>query len=130
MLRDASQRPQRLVIEDTGRLLAEHVDVAVRLRQRVFGLMGRRELPPSHGLLVERCAAIHTAFVRFRIDVVFCTQRLRVLHIADSVPPFRIRGPVWRAKTVIELPAGTCREVGLRVGHRLKLRSVRETPAP
>ena len=98
MPRSATRRPQSLVIGDTGRIVARHVETAVSLWQRVFGLMGRRELPAGHGLLIERCGTVHTAFMRFRIDVVFCTQRLRVLHIAHSVPPFRIRLPTSSAR--------------------------------
>ena len=66
------------------------------------GLLGRKELPRGDGMLLRPAASVHTAFMRFPIDVVFLDAELRVVHVAHSVPPWRVvRGK--RAKMVVEL---------------------------
>ena len=84
------------------------------------GLLGRRELPRGEGILLRPAASVHTAFMRFAIDVVFVDAAGRVLQIADSLPPWRAaacRG----AKAAIELAAGECARRNIRVGDELQL---------
>ncbi|HAY09625.1 MAG TPA: hypothetical protein DCY18_06790 [Thauera sp.] len=38
---------------------------------RLRGLLGTAALAPGHALLITPCAAVHTAFMRYPIDVVF-----------------------------------------------------------
>jgi uncharacterized protein len=58
--------------------------------------------------------------VRFPIDAVFVGRDGQVLRIAAHLQPWRTAG-CWGAKAVVELPAGECERVGLRVGDRLAL---------
>jgi leader peptidase (prepilin peptidase)/N-methyltransferase len=63
---------------------------------------------------------VHTAFMRFPIDVVFLDGDLEVLEVRDSVPPWRAvarRG----AKAVLELPAGEARRRRIERGIQLEL---------
>lgn len=83
--------------------------------QRALGLIGRRSLAPGQGLLIPRCAAIHTVGMRFPIDIVFVDRRGDVLRIDDCVPPFRFR--VCRgAEAVVELAAGASGRLFLGTG--------------
>ena len=84
------------------------------------GLLGRKELPRGEGMLLRPAASVHTAFMRFSIDVVFLDAELRVVHVAHSVPPWRVvRGR--RAKMVVELAAGECSRRNVEVGDELSL---------
>lgn len=87
---------------------------------RMRGLLGRKELPRGEGMLLRPAASVHTAFMRFPIDVVFVDGAGRVLDIAHSVRPWRAvacRG----AKAVVELAAGECSRRDLEVGDELVL---------
>ena len=87
---------------------------------RMRGLLGRKELPRGEGMLLRPAASVHTAFMRFPIDVVFVDGAGRVLDIAHSVRPWRAvkcRG----AKAVVELAAGECSRRDLELGDELLL---------
>jgi uncharacterized membrane protein (UPF0127 family) len=82
---------------------------------RLRGLLGRRELPPGHGLLLLPASSIHTCGMRSAIDAVFLDVDGRALRIAADLRPWRLsscRG----AAAVLELPAGTCAARDLRPG--------------
>jgi uncharacterized membrane protein (UPF0127 family) len=71
-------------------------------------------------MLLRPAASVHTAFMRFPIDVVFVDGAGRVLDIAHSVRPWRAvacRG----AKAVVELAAGECSRRDLEPGDELVL---------
>jgi uncharacterized membrane protein (UPF0127 family) len=100
--------------------LAAHVEVADRFVRRLVGLLGRRSLPPEHGLLITRCDSIHTIGMRFPIDAVFVDRGSRVVKAVEALRPFRVVWPVRRAIAVLELPAGTIRRTRTRVGDELQ----------
>jgi len=70
-------------------------------------------------MLFHRCSTIHTCFVRFPIDVVYLDEDMRVLKIAHSLRPWRFSHGGRGARSVLELPEGTCRRRGLQEGDRL-----------
>lgn len=82
--------------------------------------MGKKELPAGEGILLRPCASVHTMFMRFAIDVVFCDRDLRVLSVAAEAPTWRMRSQ-RRAKVVIELAAGEASSRGVEPGARLRL---------
>lgn len=87
---------------------------------RMRGLLGRQSLAPDEGLLLKPAGSVHTAFMRFPIDVVFLDRDLKVLRVAADVPPWRIvaqRG----AKAVLELPAGTADRIRIGPGTPMRL---------
>ena len=94
-----------------ARFHLEQVEVARGWWGRACGLLGRRELPAGHGLLLQPCSAIHTLGMRFALDVVFLDAQGRVLRQYHQVPPHRllIRGGPG-AVAALELPAGTLRQ--------------------
>ena len=82
-------------------------EVARGLWERLRGLIGRRDLPPGRGLLILRCNAIHTFFMRFPIDAVFYDRQDRVVRTVRNIRPWRLF--VWggfRAVKVLETAAG------------------------
>lgn len=87
---------------------------------RFRGLMGKKELPAGEGILLRPCASVHTMFMRFPIDVVFCDADLRVLAVAPQVPKWRMRGQRG-AKVAIELAAGEAARQGITGGAQLRV---------
>lgn len=109
------------IINRTGAPLAANVVRADRWLSRVMGLMFRARLEPGEALWIPRCSLVHTCFMRFRIDLVFLDESLRVTRIAESVGPFRARAGGRDARSVLELAAGTVSRLGLRAGDRLRM---------
>ena len=89
-----------------GTELATSAQAAVSFRSRLVGLLGRSSLPPGSGLMLEPCRSIHTAFMRFEIDVVYVDRLRQVTKIVPGLKPFRLSGVLRGAAAVIELPAG------------------------
>ena len=104
----------------SGRVLADRVEVARTMPARMRGLLGRSALPPGGGLLIERCASIHTFFMRFSIDAVFLDADLVVRKVAPNLKPWRLAS-CWGARCVLELSAGALGGVGLAPGDLLRL---------
>ena len=109
-----------LINERTRAPIATEVELASTRATRRRGLLGRDSLSPSSALMLTPCVAVHTAFMRFAIDVVFLDKELRVVHVEHSVPPWRaVRGK--GAKMVVELAAGECSRLDVEIGDPLTL---------
>ena len=89
----------------TGQPVAANVVAAFDSRTRRQGLLGRGGLPPGDALILAPCSSVHTAFMRFPLDLVFLDRAGRVLKTSSAVRPWRIRA-AWRAFAVVELQAG------------------------
>ena len=81
-------------------------EVAETFLARARGLIGRRPPPPGKGLLIPRCNAIHTLFMRFPIDATFLDRKGAVVKVVRDIPPgrFLVWGG-WRARQVLETAA-------------------------
>jgi hypothetical protein len=112
--------PLRLVNQRTGQTIATAVEIADTRRSRRRGLLGRDALDPSAGLILTPCCAIHTAHMRFAIDVIFVDRTGRVRRIVNELPPWRAAWCV-RAHAVVELAAGTLRSRELVVDDAIYL---------
>src|SRR5262245_42671773 len=99
--------------------VAENVDRASRLHERLKGLLGRKNLPSGHGLWIDSCNSIHTFFMHFPIDVVFLNREGKVLRTYENLKPYRITRMVWGASSVLELPAGTLKSSHVKKGDLL-----------
>jgi uncharacterized membrane protein (UPF0127 family) len=119
----------RKVVELTradGIVVCEHCLVADSPLARMRGLLGREELPRGEGMLLRPAASVHTAFMRFAIDVVFLDDGGRVLKVAHSLAPSRAvacRG----ASMAVELAAGECSRLDIQAGDMLELSPFRAT---
>lgn len=88
--------------------------LAERFGQRLAGLVGLPGLPPGQGIVLPRCRSVHTAGMRFAVDVVFVGWppdphgALEVARVRERVRPFRVVSCPGRARelAVIELEAG------------------------
>jgi uncharacterized membrane protein (UPF0127 family) len=102
-------------------MLAENCEVARTFVARFKGLQLRKSLPAGSGLLITPCNSIHMFFMRFPIDAVFIDAEQTVLHIEEGIRPWRVSRVVRKARSVLELPAGTASATGTRPGDRLEL---------
>jgi uncharacterized membrane protein (UPF0127 family) len=94
------------------------VTVADSTTRRLRGLLGKGDLPSGQGILLRPAWSIHTAFMRFPIDVVFLDADQVVVKIVPRLPAFKTascRG----AREVVELRAGECDRRGLSLGDRV-----------
>jgi uncharacterized membrane protein (UPF0127 family) len=107
-----------------GEVLAERCEVARSFLARGRGLMGRAELAAGAGLLIEPCSSVHSFFMRFPIDVVFADKAHRVVGLTRAMPPNRPYAGAWRARYVVELPAGTIDATRTAVGDLLKVEGI------
>jgi hypothetical protein len=107
----------------TGSALAIRASAAFDSATRRQGLLGRGGLLAGEALVLAPCSAVHTAFMRFPIDLVFLDRSGRVLKVAEMVRPWRIRF-AWSAFAVVELAAGAVGASGTVCGDTLELRTI------
>ncbi len=105
----------------TGLCLGERVGMADSFLGRLRGLLGRDGLAEGEGLILEGCAAVHTAFMRFPLDLCFLDRDSRVVRVVGSLPPWRA-ARAEGASHVVELPAGTAARADVRPGDLLEVR--------
>ena len=86
--------------------------------ERAAGLLALPKLAPDEGLLIERCASIHTCFMRYEIDVVFLDKTLTIQKLVEVLPPWRARA-CTSASMTLEVDAGLIDRAALRVGQQL-----------
>ena len=108
-----------LVRNDDGLVVAEQVEIAAGAWKRLVGLLGRRELPTGHALLLKPCSSIHTCGMKFSIDALYCAKDGRIVKCVKNLSPWRF-GPVG-AHMVVELPAGSIDRLDLRVGQGVRV---------
>jgi uncharacterized protein len=89
-----------------GRLLVAHT-----FGQRLRGLAGLSSMPAGDALLLPRCSSVHTAGMRFAIDVAFLDADGSVLALTQCVGPWRVVGHRG-AHAVVETRAGAARGLG------------------
>lgn len=85
-------------------VLGREVRVARGGPARLLGLAGLDRERAGAGLLIPRCASVHTFGMRFALDLVFLDRAGRPCLVRRAVPPRRVvfaQGAV----SVLELPA-------------------------
>lgn len=102
----------------TGAIACEQALIADRALSRMRGLLGRASLPSGEGMLLHPAPSIHTAFMRFPVDVLFLDGRMRVIKAVANLKPWRMASAP-RAWGALELAAGEISARGIGLGHRL-----------
>ncbi len=108
-----------LVNVSNGAVLAHQVEQAHTFGRRLKGLMFRNHLPETHAMHIQPCRSIHTFFMRFPIDVLYLDEALKVVHIAEHLRTGKVTQPVLKARSVVELVAGTIQTSGTKVGDHI-----------
>jgi uncharacterized membrane protein (UPF0127 family) len=100
---EASRDPNRLRELPRRRVEGFVVPVAETFHSRLLGLAGLSREQAGTGLLIPRCASVHTFGMRFDLDLVFLDRRGEPLAVCRRVAPCRL---VWErgASAVLEIP--------------------------
>ena len=114
-----------IVNESRDNVVCEQTEIADTLWLRLRGLLGRASLPAGNGMLFRGESSIHSAFMRFEFDAVFMDRELRVVGLAERIPPWRARA-VKGSRNILELAAGEISRTGVAVGDQLALTEARE----
>jgi uncharacterized membrane protein (UPF0127 family) len=101
---------------DRGANLVAKGELADNLLTRARGLLGHAPLAAGEGMLIRPCRSIHTFFMGFPIDAAFLDKDGRVVHLMPDMAPGRVSPHVFKAHSVLELPAGTLAATGTEVG--------------
>jgi uncharacterized membrane protein (UPF0127 family) len=116
--------PQAAVLHTASGPCPLFLYIAAGFVSRLAGLTFKRSLASQEGLLITRCASVHTAFMRFVIDVVYLDGDGIVTLCVPHLSPWRtsLAGLRTRPRTrhTLELPAGSVRLWGIRAGDRLE----------
>ncbi|NNJ10487.1 DUF192 domain-containing protein [Chloroflexales bacterium ZM16-3] len=104
-----------------GTVIAEQCERASSFIARGRGLMGRPDLAPQAGMLIDPCSSIHTFFMKFPIDVIFINRGGRVVGLHAAMPPGRPYAGAWGARSVIELPVGVIAATSTQIGDLIEM---------
>ncbi len=85
---------------------------------RLAGLLALPRLQSGQGLLLVPCASVHTAFMRYAIDVVFLDRAGVVRKIVPHLQPWRMAACAGAHQT-LELAAGQASALALAPGQPL-----------
>ncbi len=110
-------------------LVCARVEVADNILRRMRGLLGRASLPAGGGMLFRGESSIHSAFMRFEFDAIFMDRELRVVGLAENIPPWRARAAKG-TRNILELAAGEIARTGVRIGDQLTETNTDDADAP
>jgi uncharacterized membrane protein (UPF0127 family) len=99
-------------------VICARTEVADNAWKRLRGLLGRDSLVEGEGMLFRGESSIHSAFMRFRFDAIFMDRELRVVGLAEDIPPWRVRAAKG-ARNILELGSGEISRTGLAIGDQL-----------
>ena len=97
----------KCILERTGQPLAHNVEIADTYFTRLKGLMFRRQFEKGKVLVLDPCPQIHTCFMYFPLDAIFCASDGTVLHVVENMRPWRFSKFVRGARYTLEFPSGT-----------------------
>ncbi|MEX2300979.1 MAG: DUF192 domain-containing protein [Bryobacterales bacterium] len=102
-------------------LLGDAVAIADSAATRNRGLLKHDRLDDGEGLWIVPCEAIHTFWMRFAIDAVFLDKNKKVTKVVANLRPSRL-ALSWRARSVLELPAGMAARTRTEPGDQIEIR--------
>lgn len=113
----------RLLNRNKQTVLASEVELADTSWTRMKGLLGRSvdDFVFGKGLWIVPSQGVHTIGMSFAIDVAYLDRERRVIYTCHALQPFRIAALKLRARSVVELPAGTLAQTQTAVGDVLEI---------
>jgi uncharacterized membrane protein (UPF0127 family) len=94
-------------------------EMASTRRARRRGLLGRDGVDGA--FVFPHTRAVHTMGMKFAIDVAYLDPDGVVLDV-QSMRPWRVGRPRWRARTGVEAERGAFERWGVHIGDRLEVR--------
>jgi uncharacterized membrane protein (UPF0127 family) len=113
---------KQMVIQDLeGKIYFPHCELTETAWERMVGLLGAKELRPGKCLWIQPCNSVHTAFMKFSIDVAFLNAEGRVVAIYENMKPWRLSWIHFSAQAVLEAASGEFRRLQIEKGKVLKI---------
>jgi uncharacterized membrane protein (UPF0127 family) len=100
-------------------MISSEIEVADSFFTGLFGLIFKRRLKKSEGLLIKKCNSIHTFGMRYCIDIIFLDKFDEITAVFHNLKPFRFTPFIKNASKVLELNSGFINSVPLKIGDRL-----------
>jgi uncharacterized membrane protein (UPF0127 family) len=97
------------------------LEMADSFGERAKGLRGRDSC--EGGLHLPGRRAVHSARMRFALDVAFLSEDLVVVRLV-RLPPWRVALPRRGVRSVLQTEAGALERWGVQVGDQLVIREV------
>ena len=82
--------------------------------------MFTKTLPESSAMHILPCNEIHTFNMRYSIDVLYLDRSNNILAIEEVLKPGKIGKRVKNALSVVELPSGRIKKLGLKIGQAVE----------
>ena len=112
-------RRLRVQNQSRGTVLADRAEIADSSKTRKTGLLKHDRLERGEGLWITPCEGVHTAGMKFPIDVLFLNRKRKVVKIRAAMPRWRLALCLW-AHSVLELPSGTAAATKTSRGDQLE----------
>ncbi|MFP4005115.1 MAG: DUF192 domain-containing protein [Candidatus Hadarchaeia archaeon] len=116
----------KLLHMETGKVMADKVELADSFWSRFRGLMFRRNFGEGEALVFEipegRKFGVHTFFVFFPIDLIYLNRDMKVVDLKCGLTPWSTYSPKEESRFLVEIPSGTVQRYGLERGHKLRLK--------
>jgi len=130
----SSSAPQLVVYSQNGTPIQVSVEIVATPEKRSFGLMYRKDLPESHGMLFlfprEQPLSFWMKNTPLPLDIIFINAAHTIVSIAANTTPFSEEplpsGPP--AQFVLEVNAGFCQRHDITVGSRIEMPNVLPKP--
>jgi len=103
--------------------LATNLVIANSHWTRFRGLMATNAsaFPRGRGLWLNPSHGIHTFAMRFPIDALYLDRDRIVIHLEETLKPWRVAAVKANATSVLELPPGTIHETATAIGDQIDI---------
>ena len=92
--------------------------MALKVLERVQGLLLRPPLKVDEALLIRPCNSVHMIGMRYAIDVVFLDASNQVIKLVPNLRPWQMAACL-KSKSVLELPTHSIDRLGMLAGNRV-----------
>jgi uncharacterized membrane protein (UPF0127 family) len=127
--------PQVVLHPQKGEPIRVSVEIADTPQKRSFGLMYRRDLPESHGMLFlfprEEPLSFWMKNTPLPLDIIFINAGHTIVSIAQNTTPFSEKPlpSASPAQFVLEVNGGFCQRHGVATGDRVEFTGVSFSPS-
>lgn len=101
-------------------VISENLTIADTYFKRLKGLLGKKFLK-DESILIKPCRWIHSYGMFFEFDAVFLDKDLNVVYLISNFKKNRVSPLIWKAKNVLELPAGNIQQNNIKIGDKLEI---------
>ena len=110
-------------MRDTGHVVLARVMRTTNALERMRGLLWRPPPGPEEGLLIAPCGAVHTAGMRYAIDLAFLDREMRVRKLVSVLAPWRTAA-CKGAHHTLELRSGALAALPIRLSQCLEWQDI------